>query len=114
MQATAQRYLLSPEVLGELGMIEPEQVLELGHLGWLPLAAIAAQALRDLGRLREHLGDEVPALMIPGQLRFSSPRAFGDFVRELSEEVTRLIAKYHDGGGQGGRHWLFLGAYPEG
>ena len=113
VQATAQRYLLSPDLLGEPGTPEPEDLLRLGHLGWLPLAAVAAQAIRDLETLRLHLGDEVPALTLPAQVRFSSPTAFHDFVRELSEEMARLVAKYHDETAASGRHWFFLGAYPE-
>ncbi len=71
MQATAQRYILSPEILGELGDIGPEDVLSLGRFGWPPLMAIAGQTIQSLAILRDHVGDEVPALMLPAQVRFS-------------------------------------------
>ena len=112
MQATARRYVFSPEILGEVGNIEPEDVLGLGRFGWPPLVAIAGQTIRNLAILRDHVGDEVPALMLPAQVRFSSPEAFNDFVQELSDEIGHLLAKYHDETASTGSHVFFLGAYP--
>jgi len=113
VQATARRYLLSPDLFGEPGPQEPEDLLRLGHLGWLPLAVIAGQAIRDLAVLRDHLGEDVPALTLPARLRLASSTAFRDFVREISEEMARLVAKYHDESASTGRHWFVLAAYPE-
>jgi hypothetical protein len=52
VQATARRYLLSPDLLGETDPQEPEDLLRLGRLGWLPLAAIAGQAISETPHLR--------------------------------------------------------------
>ena len=104
MMATAQQYLLSPELLGGFPDADPGD--------WPSLAVVAGRTIQDLGVLREHLGDEVPALSIPTLVRFSSPTSFDDFVRELSQEVARLLTKYHDESAASGRHWFFLGAYP--
>jgi len=76
VQATARLYLLSPDLLGETDPQEPEDLLRLGRLGWLPLVAIAGQAIRALAILRDHLGEDVPALPLPTRLRFSSATAF--------------------------------------
>ncbi len=58
--------------------------------------ATASRTMLDLAVLREELGDHVPALMLPAQVRFSAPTAFNDFVAELTAELTRLCTKYHD------------------
>ena len=113
MQATAQHYLLSPEILGEVGSLHPEDIFRLGTLGWLPLAAAASLTIRDLALLRDGLGDHVPALMLPAQVRFSEPTAFNDFVAELSAQLARLCAKYHDETASTARHRFFVAAYPE-
>ncbi len=76
MQATARHYLLSPEILGRLGSVHPAEILSLGTLGWPTLMAATNRTMLDLAVLREELGDQVPALMRPAQVRFSAPRAF--------------------------------------
>ena len=112
MMATAHQYLLSPELLGGIPDADPGTVLDHDHGDWPSLAVVAGRTIQDLGVLREHLGDEVPTLSIPTLVRFSSPTSFDDFVRELSQEVARLLTKYHDESAASGRHWFFLGAYP--
>ncbi len=112
MQATARRYLLSPELLGELGDVEAAELSRLGHFGWLPLAAVAGQTLRDLSVLRHHLDSEVPALTVAAHIRFRSPAALADFVAELTDTVEHLLAKYHDEDVTTRGHRFFLGAYP--
>ena len=51
--------------------------------------------------------------MLPAQVRFSAPAAFNDFVAELTAELARLCAKYHDETASTGRHRFFVAAYPE-
>ena len=51
--------------------------------------------------------------MLPAQVRFSEPKAFNDFVAELTAELARLCAKYHDQTAATGRHRFFVAAYPE-
>ena len=111
MLATAQQYLLSPEVLGEFPEIAPAAVLDHDPVGWSSLAIVAGRTIQDLAELREHLDDEVPALSIPTLVRFSSLQSLDDFVRELSQEITRLLAKYHDETADSARRWFFLGTY---
>ena len=112
MLATAQQYLLSPELLGGFPEIAPAAVLDHDPIGWSSLAVVAGRTIQDLAELREHLGEEVPALSIPTLIRFSSPQSLDDFVRELSQEIARLLAKYHDETAASARHWFFLGTYP--
>ncbi len=112
VQATAQRYLLSPEILGDLDSLAPEDIQSLGDLGFSPLAALAGRMLQDLAILRDVFADEVPAITLLEQIRFSSPEAFTDFVRELSRGIHHLVAKYHDEAGTTAPHRFFVGAYP--
>ncbi len=107
--ASAHTFLLSPDLLGDLGVVSPEG---LDRYGWPFLAILAGRTLRDLAVLRETHGDEVPALNLPTRVRFSSSAAFQGFVDELSEEIGRLLAKYHDEIAPAADHWFFLGAYP--
>ncbi len=67
----------------------------------------------DLAVLREELGDQVPALMLPAQVRFSTPTAFNDFVAELTADLARLCAKYQDETASTAYHRFFVAAYPE-
>ena len=55
----------------------------------------------------------IAALMLPAQVRFSEPTAFNDFVAELSADLARLCAKYHDETASTARHRFFVAAYPE-
>ena len=89
--------------------VSPE---ELDRYGWPSLAILAGRTLRDLAVLRETYGDKVPALNLATRVRFGSSAAFQGFVGELSEEISRLLAKYHDETAPVGDHWFFLGAYP--
>ncbi len=106
--ASAHTFLLSPDLLGDLGVVSPEG---LDRYGWPSLAILAGRTLRDLAVLRETHGDEVPALNLPTRVPFGSSAASQGFVDELSDEIGRLLAKYHDETAPVADHWFFLGAY---
>ena len=112
VQATAQRYLLSPEILGALPSVQASDTGHHVRFGWPWLAAIAGCTIQDLAGLTERLGDEAPALSIPTRVRFGSPKALEEFFRELTDELTRLATKYHDDSADAAEHQFFLGAYP--
>ena len=112
VQATAQRYLLSPEILGAWPPVQTSDTVHHVRFGWPWLAAIAGCTIQDLAMLTERLGDEAPALSVPTRVRFASPKALEEFFRELTEEVARLVAKYHDDSADTAEHQFFLGAYP--
>ncbi len=75
LRATARRYLISPEILGELGAVGPTDLHD--PRAWTSLAAMAAQILSDLATLRDVTGADPPTLTVPvsgsRQLRPSSP-----------------------------------------
>lgn len=107
--ASAHTFLLSPDLLGDLGVVSPE---EIPRYGWPSLALLAGRTLRDLIALREAHGDKVPAMNLLARVRFGSSATFQDFVEELGEEIGRLLAKYHDEDAPVGDHLFFLGTYP--
>lgn len=108
LRATAQRYLICPEVLGDLGSFGP-QALRDPH-AWTSLAAMAAQTLSHLAVLRSVAGADPPTLTVPSLLRFTSTETLDAFTLELTEELGRLVRKYHDESGTS--YWFMLGAYP--
>ncbi len=111
LRATARRYLISPEILGELGTCGLQDDLH-DPRAWTSLAAMAAQILSDLVILRNVIGADPPTLTVPSRLRFTSAEALDAFTLELTEELGRLVRKYHDETAEAS-YWFVLGAYPE-
>ena len=111
VQATAQRYLLSPNLLGDIGTVLPEDVFAAGHFGRTPLALAAGRTLQDLAVLGDGLGEDVPALAMPSLIKLRSAEAFSSLVDELAREIGRVVAKYHDPDAQTLAHWIVFGAY---
>jgi DNA-binding transcriptional ArsR family regulator len=114
LQATARHYLIAPEVLGELAA-DPAQVLD--RFSSTYLVAVAAQAIRDLGRLRASAdteGKRLATLTLQSEIAFASPAERSAFTEELAGELARLATKYHDESAPDARRFkLFLGAYPD-
>ena len=72
--------------------------------------------IRDLGRLRKgasKAGKRLPTVSMQTEVRFASAARRKAFVDELTGEIARLTAKYHDETAPGGRRFTFLvGGYP--
>ncbi len=94
---------------GELGAFGPQDFH--GPRAWTSLAAMAAQTLSDLAVLRDVAGTDPPTLTVPSRLRFTSTETLDAFTLELTEELGRLVRKYHDETG-GASYWFVLGGYP--
>lgn len=113
VRATARHYLIAPEVLGSLAA-DPDQVHD--RFSSTYLVAVAAQAIRDLGRLRaraNRAGKRLATFSLQSEVAFASPADRNAFAEELANEIARLVAKYHDESGSDSRRFkLFLGAYP--
>ena len=71
-RANARRYLISPEVLGNLGTFGPRDLVD--PYAWSSLAASAAQTLSHLALLREATDGDPSTLMMPSRLGFASIR----------------------------------------
>jgi len=113
VQARATHYLVNPDVLGGLseGGADPAD-----SFSWRYLVAAAARAIRDLAVLRKRadaVGKRLQTLTLQTEVRFKSQRELNAFSEELTGEIARLSAKYHDGSSTDGRLFRFLmGAYP--
>jgi DNA-binding transcriptional ArsR family regulator len=114
MRRTAQSWVLSPEILGELG---EEAGVARDRFSAAYVMATAARTLKELGRLREladRAGKRLPTLTLESEVRFASAAARDAFVKELSEAVARLIVRHHDAGAPEGRRFrLLVSAYPK-
>jgi len=113
VRATARSYVISPQALGRLGAT-PEQQRDRFSIGYL--VALAARAIRDLTILSsraEKAGKRISTLAMEVDVRFASPVERSHFADELTQEITRLAAKYHNESAAGGRRFrLACGVYP--
>ncbi len=113
LRTTARYYLISPETVGALAA-DPAEIQDRFSSAYL--LAIVSKALRDLGLLRERAQKarkRLATFSLQTEVRFASPQARHDFTEELSQEIARLAAKYHDEKAETGRSFsFFLGAHP--
>ncbi len=114
VRATARSYLVDPAALGALA-VDPDRITD--RLSASYLVAVAARAIRDLASLRRRsdaAGKKLATLTLQSDVRFASAEARHAFARELSAELARLAAKYHDETARGGRRFkFFVGGYAD-
>jgi len=114
VRASARSYLISPSTLGPLAT-DPDEVRDKFSAGYL--VALAARAMRDIARLSRgaaKAGKRLPTLSLQAEVRFASAEAQNSFAEELSTQIARLTAKYHDESAPEGRPFrLFVGSYPK-
>lgn len=112
-QASASAYVISPEVLGALGG-DPDAVQD--RFSEAYLLALAGRVISDLGELRRRAdaeGKRLATLAMLTEVRFADAAAQHGFAEELTNEVARLAAKYHDAAAPGGRSFRFvIGGHP--
>ena len=95
VQAVGRSYMISPAALSELGA-DPERIEDKGSTGYL--LAVASQMIQDLAGLQHQTGrpdDEARVLALRADIRFESREAQTAFAAALTEEVARLVTKYH-------------------
>lgn len=110
VRATARSYVISPAAMGE----SCPSAADVGdRFSASYLIAVAAQTLRDLGRLRglaDAAGKRLATLTIQAEIQLASPADRKAFTQELAAAVEGVIAKWHREGGRPFR--VTLGAYP--
>ncbi|MHB1313505.1 MAG: ArsR family transcriptional regulator, partial [Gemmatimonadaceae bacterium] len=110
--ATAASYVVSPSALGPIA-IDPDR--EVDRLSASYLIALGARVVREVGDLvrRAHAsGKRLATLAVDTEIRFRSATERAAFSAELTEAITTLVAKYHDGSAPGGRaHRLVVVAH---
>ncbi len=113
MRATARTYMIDPATLGKLAA-DPAEIQD--HFSSAYLLAVCARAIRDLAVLHpraKKAGKKLPTMTLQTEVRFASASSQNAFAEELTREIGRLVAKYHDEQAAGGRRFqLFLGSYP--
>jgi DNA-binding transcriptional ArsR family regulator len=112
VRATARSYLIAPEATGAAGAAEG--IADRFSTSWL--LGVAAQTIRDVGRLREKAdsaGKRLPTFSLQTEVRFATPAAQHEFAEELATSVAALVSRYHDSDAQGGRSFrVNLFSYP--
>lgn len=113
LRATARAYLISPAALGRLAA-EPERFQD--RFSSTYLVAAASRVIGDVARLQQGAAGaqkRLATLTLESEVRFASAESRHAFAQELSQEVARLVAKYHDQNAPKGRRFrLLVGAYP--
>ncbi len=114
VRAKASQYLISPEVLGQLGD-SPEERRDRFSVAYLISAA--GRAIRDLGVLVHRAtkaGKRLSTMTVEVDIRFRNAESRAQFADELVNFLAERAAKYHDEKAPGGREFRFvLGAYPK-
>ena len=111
--ATAASYVVSP---GALGPVATDPGREVDTLSASYRIALGARIVREVGDLvgrARVAGKRLATLAVDVELRFRSAADRAAFSSELTEAITRLVAKYHDETAPGGRaHRLVVVAHP--
>jgi hypothetical protein len=111
--ATAASYVVSPSALGPVAA-DPNR--EMDRLSASYLIALGARVVREVGdldRRATETGKRLATLAVDTEIRFRSATERAAFTAELTEAVTKLVAKYHDASAPGGRpHRLVVVAHP--
>lgn len=112
-RATARSFVISPQVLGTLGL-GAATVKDQFSSGYLVSAA--ARAIRDVSILRQRAdraGKGIATLSAETEIRFTSAQTRKEFTEELLSVTARLAARYHNETAPGGRRFrLLVAAYP--
>jgi DNA-binding transcriptional ArsR family regulator len=111
--ATAASYVVSPSALGSVAA-DPNR--EMDRLSASYLIALGARIVREVGdlvRRAKETGKRLATLAVDTEVRFRSATERAAFSNELTEAITKLVAKYHDASTPGGRaHRLVVVAHP--
>jgi DNA-binding transcriptional ArsR family regulator len=94
LQATAAAYIVSPTALGPRALAKRY------------LIALAARLIDEVARLDERR----PTLALDAEVRFRTPEDRQAFADELTQAVTRAIARHHHDDGR--PHRLVVAAHP--
>lgn len=113
MVATAASYVVSPAALGPLAA-DPKRSSD--RLSASYLIALATRIVREVGALwnRARKNDKrLATLALDTVVSFKSPEDRAAFTCELTDAITSLVARYHDGCSPGARpHRLVIASYP--
>ncbi|MGA8428344.1 MAG: hypothetical protein WB729_00875, partial [Candidatus Sulfotelmatobacter sp.] len=111
--ATAASYVVSPSALGPAAADPNREIDRLSASYLIALGARVVREVADLIRRAKETGKRLATLAVDTEVRFRSAADRAAFSNELTEVITRLVAKYHDESAPGGRaHRLVVVAHP--
>lgn len=111
--STASSYVVSPNAMGPVA-VDPNREIDRLSAGYL--IAVGARMVSEVGGLVRRAvsaGKRLATLAVDTEVRFRSAADRAAFTGELTESITRLVAKYHDQSAFGGRaHRLIVASHP--
>jgi DNA-binding transcriptional ArsR family regulator len=111
--ATAASYLISPAALASVAP-DPHRFSDRFSAFWL--LALASRTVQEMGKLiagSAAAKKKLASFAVDADITFRTAADRAAFAEELGVAVTRLVDKYHDGGGPGGRrHRLVVALHP--
>jgi DNA-binding transcriptional ArsR family regulator len=111
--ATAASYVVSPSALGPIAANPNREIDRLSASYLIALGARVVRETSDLVSRAKRAGKRLATLAVDTEVRFRSAADRAAFSYELTEAITKLVAKYHDESAPGGRaHRLVVVAHP--
>jgi predicted ArsR family transcriptional regulator len=114
LQATAQAFVISPEILGGLAS-SPGPAAD--RVSAAALVQAAAETIRSVAALERRAADEgkrFATLTLDAEIRFANAEARAAFATELTDAVAQLVARFHDERAPHGRTFrLVVGTHPQ-
>lgn len=113
MRASALSYVVSPEVLGDVGGDLTELTDRFSSSYLLSAASRTIQEVAGLKESADAVGKRLATMTLETEVRFASAADRNAFAKELTDALAHLIVKYHDAVTPAGRCFrVTLGAYP--
>jgi DNA-binding transcriptional ArsR family regulator len=113
MRASAGSFVISPAALAA---VQPDPSRSPDRLSAQWLVALAARSVREVGALiagAARARKRVATFALDAEVRFASAADRAAFAQELTETVTTLVSKYHDGSAERGRdHRVIVAIHP--
>jgi DNA-binding transcriptional ArsR family regulator len=113
VRATATHYLISPEILGDLGRSPAEST---DRFSASYQVAAAVKTIRDVSEMATRardVGRRLTTLSLESEVRFATPADREAFANELAHAVSAIVAKHHNASAPDGRAYrLCVHAHP--
>ena len=111
--ATAGSYVVSPNAMGAVAAHPHREIDRMSASYLIALGARLVREVGDLVRRAKETGKRLATLAVDTEVRFRSAADRAAFSHELTDAITKLVAKYHDESAPGGRaHRLVVVAHP--
>jgi len=111
--ATAASYVVSPSALGPVAAYPRAEIDRLSASYLIALGARVVREVGDFVRRAKETGKRLATFAVDTEIRFRSAEDRAAFSQELTDAITKLVAKYHNESAPGGRaHRLVIVAHP--